>query len=285
MKKETSLTEQRLMRHMASAIQDFNLIEDGDHLMVAISGGKDSYAMLHLLREMQKRSPAKFKITAVHLDQVQPGYDGEPLRLYLEKEGYDFHILRQDTYSVVKDKIPEGKTYCSLCSRLRRGVLYSHAIERGYTKIALGHHRNDLLETFMLNLLFAGQLKSMPPRLVSDDGRNVVIRPLAYCREEDLITFSQEKAFPILPCNLCGSQENLRRKVMKQMIADWEERWPGTRNIMMAALGNIRASHIPDPGLWQRLGLSAMYGAAVREGAEGEIPTLTDAVIADELGF
>lgn len=263
------------------------MIADGDRIAVGVSGGKDSYALLHLLHASQRRARFDFELIAVHLDQVQPGYDGRPLKRFLEERGYPHRILQQDTYSVVMDKIPEGKTYCSLCSRLRRGILYTTAIEMGCTKIALGHHRDDLLETFLLNLMFAGQLKTMPPKLISDDGRNVVIRPLSYVAEADLIAFSAEQSFPILPCNLCGSQENLRRKAMKAMLTEWEARWPGTRGHMMAALANPRASHLPSTSLWQRLGLP--IAETLTPGAAAPVPeapaTISEATIAEELGF
>lgn len=301
MKQDISKTEQRLRRGMAKAMIDYNMVEEGDRVMVAVSGGKDSYAMLHLLRSYQRRAPINFEIIAVHLDQAQPGYDGRPLVDYLERESYDYKILRQDTYSVVMDKVPEGKTYCSLCSRLRRGILYTTAVEMGCTKIALGHHGDDMVETFLLNMFFTGQLKAMPPKLQSDDGRNVVIRPLAYCHESDLIAFSEEKNFPILPCNLCGSQDNMRRQTMKEMVKNWEAQWPGTREVLLASLRNVRPSHLLVPDLWRALNLpiagslepaasasSRASGASLSSGsslADSGVREITDEKVREELGF
>jgi len=241
--------EQRLQRAMAKTIVDHRLIDDGDRILVAVSGGKDSYGLLVLLRELQRRAPVSFDLMAVHLDQAHPGYDGTPLRRWLEESGLPFRILREDTYSIVTEKIPEGKTYCSLCSRLRRGVLYRAATELGCNKIALGHHRDDALETLLLNLFFAGKLSAMPPRLVSDDGRHVVIRPLLGCGEADLAAFAAERAFPILPCNLCGSQSEAQRKQMKALLADMERAHPTLRASMLAAMGNVVPSHLLDSRL------------------------------------
>ena len=249
--------ERKLSRAVGRAIGDFRMIEDGDRVMVAVSGGKDSHVLLHLLRELQRKAPVRFTLTAVNVDQKQPGYPGHLLREFMAREGHDFTMIEEDTYSIVKEKVPEGKTYCSLCSRLRRGILYRVASELGCTKIALGHHRDDVLHTFLLNLYFAGKLAAMPPKLVSDDGEHVVIRPLAYCAEEDIAAFAREKAFPILPCNLCGSQEHLQRKAVARMLADQEAARPGTKAIMLAALGNVVPSHLVDRELWSRLGLEA----------------------------
>jgi tRNA 2-thiocytidine biosynthesis protein TtcA len=245
----------KLARSMSRAIGDFQMIADGDRVMCAVSGGKDSYAMHDLLVDLAKRAPVKFSVVAVNVDQGHPGYPGHLLRDYMASRGHEFRMVNEDTYSIVTEKIPEGKTYCSLCSRLRRGILYNLAVEMGCTKIALGHHRDDAVTTLMLNLVFSGQLKAMPPKLVSDDRRNVVIRPLIYCAEEDLAAFAEEQKFPILPCDLCGSQENLQRKAISRLLADLDARCPGARRNMLAALGNVRPSHLFDKGLWSKLGL------------------------------
>src|SRR5215213_7404761 len=222
--------ERRLRRGMARAVTDFEMIADGDRVMVCVSGGKDSYTMLHLLRELEHRAPIKFELVVVNVDQGHPGYPADRLRKYMRDEAYDFHMIEEDTYSIVTEKIPEGKTYCSLCSRLRRGILYGAAKRLGCTKIALGHHREDILQTLLLNLFFAGQLAAMPPKLVSQEGQ-IVIRPLAYCAEEDIAAFSKEKAFPILPCDLCGSQDNLQRKIVGSLIDDLDARHPGIKAV------------------------------------------------------
>lgn len=248
--------ENELARELGRCIADFKLIEEGDRVMVCMSGGKDSYTLLHLLERARKKAPIRFSLVAVHLDQGHPGYDGSPLVRWLEDQGVEYRILREDTYSIVTEHIPEGKTYCSLCSRLRRGVLYNAAQELGCTKIALGHHRDDAIETLLLNLMFTGSLKSMPPKLVSDDGRNVVIRPLLYVAEPKIAEFARLVGFPILPCDLCGSQENLMRKQVKNLLATLEQTAPQVKESMLAALGNVRASHLLDVGLWQKLGLS-----------------------------
>ncbi|MBK8171745.1 MAG: tRNA 2-thiocytidine(32) synthetase TtcA [Sandaracinaceae bacterium] len=245
-----------LSRDLGQCIHDFGLISEGDRIMVCLSGGKDSYTMLHLLERMRKRSPVNYTLVAVHLDQGHPGYDGSPLENWLKANEYDYKILREDTYTIVVDKIEEGKTYCSLCSRLRRGVLYNAAQELGCTKIALGHHRDDALETLLLNLMFTGSLKSMPPKLISDDERNVVIRPLLYVAEKDIIEYSSLMQFPILPCDLCGSQENLMRKQVKKVLTDLEGLAPRVRESMLAALMNVKPSHLFDKKLWATLNLS-----------------------------
>lgn len=239
----------KLLREVGRAIGDHALIESGDRILVAVSGGKDSYGLLVLLRDLQRRAPVAFDLVAVHLDQGHPGYDGAPLAAWLRDEGVPHRILREDTYSIVTDKIPEGKTYCSLCSRLRRGVLYRVADQLGCNKIALGHHREDALETLLLNLFFSGKLAAMPARLVSDDGRHVVIRPLIYCAEADLAELAEARRFPILPCNLCGSQAEAQRRQMKALIAQLEERHPTIRASMLAALGNVVPSHLLDQRL------------------------------------
>ena len=262
--------ERKLTRAVGRAIGDFRMIDEGDRVMVAVSGGKDSHVLLHLLRELQRKAPVRFTLKAVNVDQKQPGYPGHLLTEFMAREGHDFLMIEEDTYSIVKEKVPEGKTYCSLCSRLRRGILYRVAGELGCNKIALGHHRDDVLHTFLLNLYFAGKLAAMPPKLVSDDGRNVVIRPLAYCAEEDIAAYAEAKAFPILPCNLCGSQEHLQRKQMARMLAEQEAARPGTKAIMLAALQNVVPSHLVDRDLWARLGLEAAREEAEAPG--GVVP-------------
>ena len=250
----------RLRHQVGRAIADFGMIEDGDRVMVCLSGGKDSYTMLDVLLQLQKKAPVRFSITAVNLDQKQPGFPEHVLPEYLRSIGVDFHILEQDTYSVVKRVVPEGKTLCSLCSRLRRGALYSHAAAHGFTKIALGHHRDDLVNTFFLNLFFHAKLSGMPPKLLSDDGRHVVIRPLAYVREADIEEYAEAKRFPIIPCNLCGSQENLQRRQVKRMLEQWERESPGRVETIARALGDIRPSQLGDPKLFDFLGLGARGG-------------------------
>jgi tRNA 2-thiocytidine biosynthesis protein TtcA len=242
-------TERALLRDVGRAISDFDLINEGDRIMVALSGGKDSYSLLVLLRALQRRAPVRFSLLAVHLDQGHPGYDGAPLARWLERHDVEHRILREDTYTVVTDKIPEGKTYCSLCARLRRGILYRVASELGCTKIALGHHRDDALETLLLNLFFAGKLAAMPARLISDDGAHVVIRPLIYCAESLIVRFAAEQEFPILPCNLCGSQSEAQRKQMKSLLDTLERQHPHLRQSMLAALGNVNPTHLLDPAV------------------------------------
>ena len=252
---EINKLSKRLHRLTGQAIIDFNMIEEGDRVMVCMSGGKDSYAMLDILLSLRERAPIDFEVIAVNLDQGHPGFPKETLPDYLRSRGVAFHIENQDTYSIVKRVIPEGKTMCSLCSRLRRGVLYRVASELKATRIALGHHRDDILQTLFLNLFFGGKLKSMPPKLVSDDGRHVVIRPLAYCEERDLARWSDIQNFPIIPCDLCGSQENLQRQQVKQMLNDWERRFPGRIESMFQALGNVVPSHLLDLKLYPFQGL------------------------------
>lgn len=251
---ENKLTK-RIMREAGTAIVDYNMIEHGDKVMVCLSGGKDSYSMLDILMTLQKRAPIDFEIVAVNLDQKQPGFPEHVLPQYLSRLGVPFHIENQDTYSIVKRLIPEGKTTCSLCSRLRRGILYRVASELGATKIALGHHRDDILATFFLNLFYAAKLKSMPPKLVSDDGRHTVIRPLAYIAEKDLIAYAELKQFPIIPCNLCGSQENLKRKEVARMIAAWEKESPKKVWNTFKALSAVAPSHLMDRDLFDFTGL------------------------------
>lgn len=243
---EASAVERQLMRQLKRTSEDFRLLEAGDRVMVAMSGGKDSYGMLHLLTRLVPRLPFPVELVAIHLDQAQPGYDGAPLRRWLEDSGVDFQILREDTYSVVIDHVKEGQTYCSLCSRLRRGILYQAAERLGCNKIALGHHRDDALETFLMNLFYAGKLQSMPPKYTTDDGRFQVIRPLIQCEEEKLRALSVEQAFPILPCNLCGSQDGLKRDRMTELLGQLEREHPTIKSVMMAALGNVCPTHLLD---------------------------------------
>lgn len=245
---ESNKLVKRLRRLAGQAIADFGMIEEGDRVMVCLSGGKDSYALLDLLLYLRQHAPVRFDLVAMNLDQKQPDFPAHILPDYLSGLGVPYRIEAQDTYSVVKRLIPEGRTMCSLCSRLRRGVLYRVAGELGATKIALGHHRDDILETFLLNLFYGGQLKAMPPKLRSDDGRNVVIRPLAYCEESDLAAYAELRQFPIIPCNLCGSQENLKRAEMKALLREWERRYPGRVETMLNSLKHVRSSHLLDRG-------------------------------------
>ena len=242
--------QKKLRREVGRAIADFNMIGEGDKVMVCLSGGKDSYTMLEILRNLQHSAPVNFELVAVNLDQKQPGFPEHVLPEYLEKEGVAYHILEKDTYSIVKEKVPEGKTTCGLCSRLRRGSLYGFAEEIGANKIALGHHRDDIIETLFLNMFYGGKMKAMPPKLRSDDNRNIVIRPLAYCREKDIIEFSNFKEFPIIPCNLCGSQENLQRQVIKDMLQQWDKQQPGRIENIFAAIHNIAPSQLADTRLF-----------------------------------
>ena len=253
----------RLRRQVGQAIADFGMIEEGDKVMVCLSGGKDSYTMLDILLQLQKKAPVRFDLVAVNLDQKQPDFPEHVLPEYLERVGVPFHIIEQDTYSVVSRVIPEGKTMCSLCSRLRRGALYSYAEENGFTKIALGHHRDDLVATFFLNMFFHAKLSGMPPKLLSDNGTHVVIRPLAYVREDDIAQYAEAKAFPIIPCNLCGSQENLQRKQVKKMMDAWERESPGRIETIARALGDIRPSQLSDPKLFDFLALGHRDGATL----------------------
>jgi len=242
--------DKRLSRNVGKAIADFNMIEDGDKIMVCLSGGKDSYVMLDILRSLKKRAPIHVDIVAVNVDQKQPGFPEHILPAYLDELGVDYKIVEEDTYSIVMDKIEPGKTTCSLCSRMRRGILYRTAKELGATKIALGHHRDDMLETMMLNMFYSGKLKSMPPKLGSDNGEHIIIRPLAYCVESEIAEFAKLKEFPIIPCNLCGSQENLQRQAVKSMLNDWSERFPGRIESMFTAMQNVVPSHLADGELF-----------------------------------
>jgi tRNA 2-thiocytidine biosynthesis protein TtcA len=247
---ENNKLAKRLRRQAGEAIADFKMIEAGDRIMACLSGGKDSYAMLDILLSLRDHAPIDFQIIAVNLDQKHPGFPAHILPEYLESIGVDYKIVDQDTYSIVKRVIPEGKTMCGLCSRLRRGILYRTAKELGATKIALGHHRDDILETFFLNLFHGGRLKAMPPKLRSDDGEHIVIRPMAYCKETDIAKFAELRAFPIIPCNLCGSQENLQRQVLKQMLTEWTKKFPGRVDTMFSALQKVSPSHLLDAELY-----------------------------------
>jgi len=265
--------QKRLRRSVGEAIADFNMIEQGDKIMVCLSGGKDSFTMLDILLNLQKTAPVDFEIIAVNLDQKQPGFPEHVLPEYLTALQVPFHIIEHDTYSIVKRIIPEGKTTCSLCSRLRRGTLYGFAREHNITKIALGHHREDIIETFFLNMFYAGKLKAMPPKLLSDDKQNIIIRPLAYCREKDINRFAAFKKFPIIPCNLCGSQENLQRVAMKQMLNSWDKQFPGRLETIFASLQNIAPSQLADTGLFNFADLQRSSDANLQN------------IISDELGL
>ncbi len=242
--------QKRLHRNVGRAIEEFRLIEEGDRIMVCLSGGADSYTMLDILVSLQGYAPVKYELVAVNLDQKQPGFPEHVLPEYLTERGIPFHILEQDTYSVVKEVVPEGKTMCGLCSRLRRGALYSYARENGFTKIALGHHRDDIIETLFLNMFYGGKIKAMPPKLLSDDGDNVVIRPLAYCKEEDIKSYAEYKQFPIIPCTLCGSQDNLQRQAIKSMLREWDRKFPGRIETIFASIQNVVPTHLADTTLY-----------------------------------
>jgi tRNA 2-thiocytidine biosynthesis protein TtcA len=252
---EFNKLQKRLRHHVGDAIKDYNMIEDGDKVMVCLSGGKDSYTLLDILLSLQKNAPIKFEIVAVNLDQKQPGFPEHVLPEYLASISVPYHIIEHDTYSIVKRIIPEGQTTCSLCSRLRRGSLYGYAAENGVTKIALGHHRDDILETFFLNIFYGGKLKAMPPKLLSDDKKNIVIRPLAYCKEKDIDRFAEFKQFPIIPCNLCGSQANLQRQAMKSMLQQWDKLFPGRLENIFHSLQNVAPSQLADSKLFDFVGL------------------------------
>ena len=263
---ELNKLHKRLRRNVGEAIADYKMIEEGDKVMVCLSGGKDSFVMLDILLHLQKTAPIQFEIIAVNLDQKQPGFPEHILPEYLQSIGVNFHIIEHDTYSIVKRVIPEGKTTCSLCSRLRRGTLYGFAKKNNITKIALGHHRDDILETFFLNMFFAGKLKAMPPKLLSDDKKNIVIRPLAYCLERDIAKFAEFKNFPIIPCNLCGSQENLQRQAMKKMLENWDKSTPGRVESIFASLQNIAPSQLADTQLFDFSGLQLATQSTDKEG-------------------
>jgi len=249
--------QKNLRRETGRAIADFNMISDGDLVMACLSGGKDSYVMLDILLNMQKHAPINFELVAVNLDQKQPGFPEEVLPQYLESIGVKYHIIEKDTYSVVMEKTEPGKTYCGLCSRLRRGNLYSYAEKIGATKIALGHHRNDIMETLFLNMFFGGKLKTMPPKLLSDDKKHIVIRPLAYCKEEEIAKFADLKQFPIIPCNLCGTQENMQRQEIKKMLNEWNRQFPGRLEVLFKSIGNVAPSHLLDTELFDFHSLEA----------------------------
>ena len=263
---ENNKLNKRLRHAVGDAINDFNMIEPGDKIMVCLSGGKDSYALLDILRQLQASAPIDFELVAVNLDQKQPGFPEEVLPTYLESIGVPYKIVEEDTYSTVKRVLDEGKTTCSLCSRLRRGILYRTAKELGCTKIALGHHRDDILTTMFLNMFYSGKLKAMPPKLVSDNGEHIVIRPLAYVKEKDLIKYAELKQFPIIPCNLCGSQPNLQRQVIGDMLRDWDKRFPGRIESMFSALQNVVPSHLADPELFDFVGLER--GQTLKHGGD-----------------
>jgi tRNA 2-thiocytidine biosynthesis protein TtcA len=252
---EANKLKKRLRRNVGNAISDYKMIEAGDRVMVCLSGGKDSYALLDILMNLQRNALIKFDLVAVNLDQKQPGFPEHILPNYLDRLDIEYHILEKDTYSIVKSKIPSGKTYCSLCSRLRRGTLYGFAEQIGATKVALGHHREDIIETLFLNMFYQGKLKAMPPKLLSDDKRNILIRPLAYCRESDLVALAELNQFPIIPCNLCGSQAGLQRNAIKKMLLDWDKQFPGRTDNIFAALRNISPSQLADNELFDFGGL------------------------------
>lgn len=272
---EFNKLQKRLRHQVGQAIADYAMIQDGDKVMVCLSGGKDSYAMLDILLGLQHSAPVKFDLVAVNLDQKQPGFPAHVLPEYLSSRGVPFHIIEKDTYSIVKSVVPEGKTTCSLCSRLRRGTLYGFAEQHGMSKIALGHHRDDILETFFLNLFYGGKLKAMPPKLLSDDGKHILIRPLAYCREDDIAEFAEQRGFPLIPCNLCGSQENLQRQAMKEMLHAWQKQHPGRVETIFTALQNAAPSQLLDRALFDFVGLEARReGLAIEAGGDDGLEIL-----------
>ncbi|CDH04676.1 conserved hypothetical protein [Xenorhabdus bovienii str. oregonense] len=280
--------QKRLRRDAGQAIADFKMIEEGDRIMVCLSGGKDSYTLLSILQNLQKSAPVNFSLVAVNLDQKQPGFPEHILPAYLEELGIEYKIVEENTYGIVKEKIPEGKTTCSLCSRLRRGILYRTATELGATKIALGHHRDDILQTVFLNMFYGGKLKGMPPKLISDDGKHIVIRPLAYCREKDIERYAEARAFPIIPCNLCGSQPNLQRQVIKDLLRDWDKRYPGRIETMFRAVQNVVPSHLSDFNLFDFKKIT--HGSEVIDGGDlafdrEELPSQPAVESDDQLDF
>ncbi len=259
---EFNKLKKRLRRQVGEAIADYRMIEEGDKVMVCLSGGKESFTLLDILLSLKLNAPVQFELIAVNLDQKQPGFPEHVLPQYLTDCGVPFHIIEQDTYSVVKRVVPEGQTTCGLCSRLRRGALYRYASDNGITKIALGHHRDDILETFFLNLFHGGTLKAMPPKLLSDNSKHIVIRPLAYCKERDITEYARLRDFPVIPCNLCGSQENLQRQAMKAMLNEWDKRFPGRRDTIFGALKNVAPSHLADPNVFDFAQLEALRDTA-----------------------
>lgn len=274
---EANKLQKRLRRNVGKAVADYRMIEEGDRIMVCLSGGKDSYAMLDILMNLQKNAPIKFDLVAVNLDQKQPGFPEHVLPAYLDALDIEYHILEKDTYSIVTSKIPEGKTYCSLCSRLRRGTLYGFAEQIGATKVALGHHRDDIVETLFLNMFYQGKMKAMPPKLLSDDKKNVLIRPLAYCRESDLVELAELKQFPIIPCNLCGSQTGLQRNAVKDMLKQWERQFPGRIDAIFGAIKNVAPSQLADTELFDFAGLTQEL-LDVDESNHVEIESLIQAI-------
>ncbi|WP_428239862.1 tRNA 2-thiocytidine(32) synthetase TtcA [Gynuella sp.] len=270
-KTEFNKLQKRLRREVGKAIADYNMIEDGDKVMVCLSGGKDSYTMLDILLGLQKSAPVHFDLVAVNLDQKQPGFPEHVLPEYLQSINVPYHILERDTYSIVQDMVPEGKTTCGMCSRLRRGTLYAFAEQIQANKIALGHHRDDIIETLFLNMFYGGKLKAMPPKLLADSGRNILIRPMAYCQEEDIVQYAETKEFPIIPCNLCGSQENLQRQSIKQMLKDWEKLQPGRSEIIFRAIQNVAPSQLADTSLFDFNTLSINGIASLNIGDDGPL--------------
>jgi len=260
---ETNKLGKRLRREVGRAIADYGLIEAGDRVMVCLSGGKDSYALLDVLLSLQRAAPVDFELFAVNLDQKQPGFPADVLPRYLDGLGIEYHVVERDTYSIVRELTPDGKTFCPVCSRLRRGILYSFAAQHGASKIALGHHLDDVVETLFLNMFFGGRLKAMPPKLKSDDGRNIVIRPLFYCRERDVAAWAAARAFPIIPCNLCGSQDNLQRQVIKSMLLEWDRVEPGRVENIARSIANVSPSQLADPQLFDFAGLRAAPGPRI----------------------
>ena len=272
---EANKLQKRLRRNVGKAIADYNMIEAGDRVMVCLSGGKDSYAMLDILMNLQASAPIEFELIAVNLDQKQPGFPTEVLPNYLEALGVNYHILEKDTYSIVTSKVPEDKTFCGLCSRLRRGTLYGFAQKIGATKVALGHHRDDIVETLFLNMFYQGKLKAMPPKLLADDKQNMVIRPLAYCRESDLQALAELKEFPIIPCNLCGSQDGLQRQVVKEMLQVWERQHPGRMDTIFKAIKNVSPSQLADTDLFGFTGLQLERETSITGEDSQNIPTIS----------